>query len=77
MNDNILDPHLGYEDWILTETDFDPEQLNYKETVFTVGNGYLGTRGSFAEGYPGAVAATLINGVYSQFKNRWQKQIQN
>ena len=64
MNKTILDPHLHYEDWILTETDFDPEQLNYKETVFTIGNGYLGTRGSFAEGYPGAVAATLINGVY-------------
>lgn len=64
MKKNILDPHLLYEDWILTETDFDPEQLNYKETVFTIGNGYLGTRGSFEEGYPGAVAATLINGVY-------------
>jgi kojibiose phosphorylase len=64
MNETILDPHLRYEDWILTENYFDPEQLNYKETVFTIGNGYLGTRGSFAEGYPGAVAATLINGVY-------------
>ncbi|MGB6295425.1 MAG: beta-phosphoglucomutase [Rivularia sp. (in: cyanobacteria)] len=64
MDKNILDPHLRYEDWILTENYFDPEQLNYKETVFTIGNGYLGTRGSFEEGYPGAVAATLINGVY-------------
>nr|WP_082650710.1 glycoside hydrolase family 65 protein [Mastigocoleus testarum] len=64
MNKPISDPHLLYEDWILTETQFDPEQLNYKETVFTIGNGYLGTRGSFEEGYPGALAATLINGVY-------------
>ncbi|MEA5598844.1 beta-phosphoglucomutase [Rivularia sp. UHCC 0363] len=64
MNQITLDPHLLYEDWILTENYFDPDQLNYKETVFTIGNGYLGTRGSFAEGYPGAEAATLINGVY-------------
>ncbi|MEB3216190.1 MAG: beta-phosphoglucomutase [Nostocales cyanobacterium 94392] len=64
MNETILDPHLHYDHWILTENNFDPEQLNYKETVFVIGNGYLGTRGSFAEGYPGAVAATLINGVY-------------
>jgi len=64
MNETILDPHLHYDHWILTENYFDPEQLNYKETVFVIGNGYLGTRGSFAEGYPGAVAATLINGVY-------------
>ncbi len=64
MEKNNLDPHLHYSDWILTENYFDPEQLNYKETIFTIGNGYLGTRGSFEEGYPGAVAATLINGVY-------------
>ena len=64
MKETTLDPHLLYQDWILTETYFDSEQLNYKETVFTIGNGYLGTRGSFEEGYPGAIAATLINGVY-------------
>ena len=64
MNENILDPHLVYSDWILTETEFDPEQLNYKETVFTIGNGYLGTRGSFEEGLPGSQAATFINGLY-------------
>ncbi len=60
----IIDSHFLYEDWVLTETKFDSEQLNYKETVFTIGNGYLGTRGSFEEGIPGAEAATLINGFY-------------
>ncbi|MEM9925124.1 MAG: beta-phosphoglucomutase [Cyanobacteria bacterium P01_D01_bin.50] len=64
MNEPILDPHLFYDCWVLTETQFDPKQLNYKETVFTIGNGYLGTRGSFSEGYPGAMAATFINGLY-------------
>lgn len=53
-----------YTDWILIETQFDPEQLQSKETVFTIGNGYLGTRGSFEEGYPHALPATFINGVY-------------
>ena len=64
MNETILDPNLFYDSWVLTETQFAPEQLNYKETVFTIGNGYLGTRGSFEEGYPGAVADTLKNGLY-------------
>ncbi len=64
MNDFTLDPHLHYSDWIFTETEFDPKQLNHKETVFTIGNGYLGTRGSFEEGLPGAEAATFINGLY-------------
>jgi beta-phosphoglucomutase len=53
-----------YTDWTLTEPHFDPEQLHARETVFTIGNGYLGTRGSFEEGYPHALAATLIHGVY-------------
>lgn len=56
--------HNTYTDWAVIETQFDPTQLHYKETVFTVGNGYLGTRGSFEEGYLGAMGATLIHGVY-------------
>jgi beta-phosphoglucomutase len=55
---------LIYTDWTLTEANFDPEQLYARETVFTIGNGYLGTRGSFEEGYPEALPATLIHGVY-------------
>ncbi|PHM07607.1 beta-phosphoglucomutase [Nostoc sp. 'Peltigera malacea cyanobiont' DB3992] len=56
--------HFIYTDWILIETQFDPEQLHSKETVFTIGNGYLGTRGSFEEGYPHTLPATFIHGVY-------------
>ncbi|WP_088891648.1 glycoside hydrolase family 65 protein [Leptolyngbya ohadii] len=54
-------------DWTVIESAdpcFNPGQLHHKETVFSLGNGYLGTRGSFEEGYPGACPATLINGVY-------------
>ena len=56
--------HFIYTDWILIETEFDPEQLHARETVFTIGNGYLGTRGSFEEGYIRALPATFIHGVY-------------
>ncbi len=55
---------LIYTDWTLIEPYFDPELLHARETVFTIGNGYLGTRGSFEEGYPHALAATLMHGVY-------------
>lgn len=54
-----------YTDWTLIETQFDPDHLHHKETVFTIGNGYLGTRGSFEEGYGRALPATLIHGVYN------------
>ena len=35
-----------------------------KETVFSVGNGYFGTRGTVEERVPGECRATLINGLY-------------
>ncbi|PAX51905.1 family 65 glycosyl hydrolase [Brunnivagina elsteri CCALA 953] len=72
INLPALDPHdalpgshaLLYTDWTVTEPQFDPEQLCARETVFTIGNGYLGTRGSFEEGFPQALPTTLIHGVY-------------
>ncbi len=48
----------------LTEVEFRPGTLHWQESVFTIGNGYLGTRGSFPEGYPSEQAATFIHGVY-------------
>ena len=64
-NDRLPCSHaLIYTDWTVIEPHFNPAQLRARETVFTVGNGYLGTRGSFEEGYPQALPATLIHGVY-------------
>lgn len=54
-----------YTDWTLIEPQFDPDQLHHTETVFTIGNGYLGNRGSFEEGYSRALPATLVHGVYN------------
>jgi beta-phosphoglucomutase len=64
MNTLTRPRDLIYTDWTLIEPEFDPAKLRARETVFTVGNGYLGTRGSFEEGYPNALPITLINGVY-------------
>ena len=40
------------------------KQVQSQETVFTVGNGYFCTRGTFEEGYPHATPATLLYGVF-------------
>jgi len=64
MNIPVHSRDLIYTDWTLIEPQFDPERLRARETVFTIGNGYLGTRGSFEEGYPQALPATLMRGVY-------------
>ncbi|CAG0932611.1 alpha,alpha-trehalose phosphorylase [Thermoflexales bacterium] len=50
--------------WAVTHTQFDPQHLQHAETIFTIGNGYLSTRGAFEEGYPGDERATLLHGVF-------------
>ena len=54
----------GTATWTIVETCFDPASQNSRESVFTVGNGYLGTRGSFEERYPGDQPATLVGGLF-------------
>ncbi len=46
------------------ERGFNPQQLHHQETVFNLSNGYLGTRGTFEEGYPQDSPATMIHGIY-------------
>ena len=41
-----------------------PERANVRETLCTVGNGYLGTRGTLEEGHPGDLSGTYLAGVY-------------
>jgi beta-phosphoglucomutase len=50
--------------WTVIETELNLAHLHAQETVFVLGNGYLSTRGTFEEGYPGAWPATFVHGVY-------------
>ncbi len=52
--------------WQVKEQSFDttPRHLHSQETVFTIGNGYFCTRGTFEEGFLGANPATLLFGVF-------------
>lgn len=50
--------------WTITENSFNPASQHHKETIFTIGNGYLSTRGAFEEGYPGEHRATFVHGVF-------------
>lgn len=61
-------PIYPVERWSITETEFS-EQLNYRnETTFALSNGYLGTRGTFPEGYDfdadTGLEGNFINGFY-------------
>src|SRR5450830_80799 len=50
--------------WMVVEESFEPERVAHYETVFTQGNGFLGTRGSFEEYYPGKHNSTFAHGVF-------------
>lgn len=52
--------------WQVKEDTFNPDikHMRSQETVFTVGNGYFCTRGTFEEGYSKATPATLLFGVF-------------
>ena len=52
--------------WTISKDSFDPRHLHHKESIFTIGNGYLSTRGTFEEGYPGDRRATFIHGVFDE-----------
>ncbi len=50
--------------WQISEETFNPKLLHTQETVYTIGSGYFGTRGTFEESYPGASSSTLLFGVF-------------
>ncbi len=56
--------HSASDIWTIRESAFDPARQYHKETIFTIGNGYLCTRGAFEEGYPDDRRATFIHGVF-------------
>lgn len=54
--------------WQVSESPFNPCKLSHLETIFTVGNGYMGLRGTFEEGYEGELVSTLAHGVYNHLE---------
>ena len=52
--------------WHISEDSFDPKKMRSQETVYTIGNGYFATRGTFEENYFGARAGTLLYGVFDE-----------
>lgn len=63
--------------WELTEFPFHPEKLLHHETLYTIGNGYLSTRGAFEEGHTGAMPSTLVHGIYDHAPDRLVPELVN
>lgn len=63
------------EPWDITETEFKLEHVYRNETTFALSNGYIGTRGTFEEGYDFSeeegLEGNFINGFYESEKIRY------
>ena len=56
------------EPWRVTEHHFMKNEYKLNETIFSLGNGYLGVRGGFEEGFSGSqMNGTYINGFYEEY----------
>ena len=60
----LLQTDLASSTWHLQEDRYVPSLASGRESVFTVGNGYLSTRGSFEERTAGEIRATFIHGLF-------------
>jgi alpha,alpha-trehalose phosphorylase len=65
-HERLRPPSRDYpaDEWNLIEKAFRPEFLAQVETMFALGNGYLGMRGCPEEGGPNEENGIFINGVY-------------
>ncbi|MCU1446020.1 glycoside hydrolase family 65 protein [Cryobacterium sp.] len=70
----LIDPldrsRFPLDEWALVETDFSGDDMGRTETLFAVGNGYLGLRGNVDEGRDGHVHGTFINGFHETWPIR-------
>jgi len=59
--------------WIVHQTDFEERSAAQQESLFSLGNGYIGWRGNYEEGYsrPMGVDGCYINGFHETEKIRY------
>jgi len=65
-----------FNSWLLEYSDYDPEKEKSRESLLTIGNGYLGSRGAMEEtkasdsNYPGTYIAGLYNRLTSKIAGK-------
>jgi len=61
-----LSKYLSSDKWLIKEEGWSPDKLRASETLFTLGNGYLGSRGIYEEIPDNTEAGTYVAGVYDR-----------
>ncbi|OJV65876.1 MAG: family 65 glycosyl hydrolase [Clostridiales bacterium 38-18] len=63
------DRYYKVEPWRVVEEGFNPEYAQVSESIFSLGNEFMGLRGYFEEGYSGdRLQGSYVNGVYESRK---------
>ncbi|MFH1684430.1 MAG: glycosyl hydrolase family 65 protein [Candidatus Margulisiibacteriota bacterium] len=57
---------LSSEDWLIEEKKFHPQKQGMYESLFTLGNGYLGMRGALEENPHGSYRGMYLAGVFDK-----------
>ncbi len=61
------DKYLEVDPWLVIESSFDPSYARVSESLFSLGNEYMGIRGYFEEGYSGdSLQGSYVNGIYGR-----------
>ncbi|KWX83721.1 glycoside hydrolase [Paenibacillus riograndensis] len=65
----VADKYLKVDPWAVIEEGFDPLRNRTSESIFSVGNEYMGVRGYAEEGYSGdSLPGSYFNGLHEQLE---------
>ena len=65
----VADKYFKADEWKVIEEGFNPDYGEVSESIFSLGNEYLGARGYFDEGYSGSkLIGSYFNGIYEMTK---------
>jgi len=63
----VAERYLDVDPWVIQETGFHPGHSEVSESIFSLGNEFMGVRGYFDEGYSGArLVGSYFNGVFEE-----------
>lgn len=65
---DAADRDFGDDPWRLVVNGIDPEHTGQDESIFALGNGYLGLRGNSEEGLPFTSHGTYVNGLHETWR---------
>lgn len=66
MESNYYQEYFSDLDWLMFEGHYDPALLSVQESLFTLSNGYIGSRGIYEESPKGTLTGTFFAGVFEE-----------